>query len=286
MAWDYGTITSATPCDALMDKIEACMTDPAWTFEEELTAGEMGSSGLGRIWHNSNGFHIAIEVYELGSYVYLRLAEGYNATTNKCIAPARNTSAAVGADYSYGNSAEYTWTNATFISLGTLVTTGFTYAVSATANYLFVATLVGTTPSAGWAGKFDSLMASDPGPYCATEFYGGAGASTTVRHTRVPNTTGTQAFGGSLVAHTDTHGTPATYDVTHAALVLSRQRVTNRGSLGDPDTHRGVLKGTVTMTTSATYAFGDELDVGGTPKYKVIVANAGAYVTYQAIEMV
>jgi hypothetical protein len=285
MAWDYGTITDANPADALMDKIEGCMTDAAWTFEEELTPGEMGTTGLGRIWGNSNGFHVAIEVYELGAYVYLRLAEGYNAATNKCIAPARNTSAPVGADYSYGNSAEYTWANAALIPLGTLVTTGFTYAVSATATYLFVATLVGTAPTAAQVGKFDTLMVSDPGPYCGCSFLGGALASTTVYHTRVPNTTGTQDFGGSLVAHTDTHGTPATYDVTHNALVLSRQRITNRGP-GSPDTHRGLLKGTVTMTASATYAFGDELDVDATPKYKVIVANTGAYVSYQAVEMV
>jgi hypothetical protein len=259
MAWDYGTITDANPADALMDKIEACMTDAAWTFEEELTAGEMGTSGLGRIWHNSNGFHIAIEVYEGGHQVNIRLAEGYNATTNKCTCPAMTGANAVGADYSYGNSAEYTWGTAVGVNTGTLNTTGFTYAISATANYLFVATLVGAAAYHVHAGKFDTLMASDPGPYAmftTASFY----------FTRVPNTTGTQLFYGNAAAHTFASGVPGTYDTQHGAIVLSRVRCQNRQST---DPGRGLAKGLVIFVSSGSYAFGDELDVTGTPKYKV-----------------
>jgi hypothetical protein len=282
MAWDYGTITDANPADALMDKIEGCMTDPAWTFEEELTPAEMGgTSGLGRIWDNSNGFHIAIEVYETTHYVKLYLAEGYNASTNKCIRPALISSQTVGADYSYGNGAEYTWAMASPYSAGTVNTTGFTYAISATANYLYVATLVGSTVSGVHAGKFDTLMTSDPGPYYITALSSVDVGSTIGGHTRVPNGSGSQSFGGALVSHTGEHGTPGSYDATHAAIVISRIRVQNRGNA---DTHRGLLKGVVAAITSGSYAFGDELDVSGTPKYKVLYAVAGA--SGVAIEMV
>jgi hypothetical protein len=280
MAWDYGTITDANPADALMDKIEGCMTDPAWTYEEQLAAGEMGTSGLGRIWGNSNGFHVAIEVYETSHITRLYLAEGYNAATNKCICPTRSGAETVGADYSYGNSAEYTWTNAVGKSCGTLNTTGFTYAISATANYLCVATLVGTTIAAAYAGKFDTLMASDPGPYCSSALASIDAGVGSAEHTRVPNGSGSQMFNGALVSHTDSHGTPATYDAIHNAIVLSRVRVQNRTAV---DTHRGLLKGIVTVPFSGSYAFGDELDVGGTPKYKVLTSGGNG--TF-AIEMV
>jgi len=280
MAWDYGTITDANPADALMDKIEACMTDPAWTFEEELTAGEMETNGLGRIWGNSNGFHIAIQVYETSHVVSLHLAEGYNAATNKCTRPTRYGTDTVGADYSYGNGAEYTWASAYTRTTGTLNTTGFTYAISATANYLCVATLVGPTITVAYAGKFDSLMASDPGPYCSTGFGSLDAGSNAASHTRVPNTSGSQSFAGALISHTDSHGTPGTYDVTHAAIVLSRIRVQNRTAT---DTHRGLLKGVVAVPSSGSYGFGDELDVNSTPKYKVLIAAGNSTV---AIEMV
>ena len=39
------------------------------------------------------------------------------------------------------------------------------------------------------------------------------------------------------------------------------------------------MKGAVSMVTNASYAFGDELDVGGSPKYKVLMSG-------YAIEMV
>jgi len=268
MAWDYGTITDANPADALMDKIEACMTDPAWTYEEQLTAGDMGGAYPGRIWGNSNGFHVTIGWVD-PTTVYLLLAEGYNPSTNKCICPAMAGTLAVGADYSYGNSAEYTWVTACAYSAG-VNTTGFTYAISATANYILVATLCGSTIAVVHAGKFDTLMASDPGPY-------GIYNMTTFCHTRVPNVTGSASFTGSLIEHTDSHGTPGNYDVTHNAIVLTRLRIPNRTST---DTHRGLVKGLVAMTSSGTYAFGDELDVSGTPKYKVLSGGT------RAVEMV
>lgn len=300
MTWDYGTITSATPADALATKFEDAMTDSgAYTLVENYTA----SSVKYRVWNNSGkGFHIILSHASAGTgNLDVRLCESYNSTTHTQGYITQGVSGSPGlttylrSDYGYtttlaGAATGFAITSGQTYSW-TTNTTGFTYAISATSDRIVGATLVGSTVS-GWhyAGKFDTFLTgvggpaavAEPGAFCLATRTGSFYTVTFTRYVNPPVAgTSTAGYGsGGFGPYGYFQGEPGAYNSVWDGIVVAKQYITqNAGSSGVAGLYRGLLKGVVYMSSSTSYAFGDELNVGGSPKYKVLT-------TTQAIEMI
>lgn len=284
MTWDYATITSSTPADALADAFETAMTDStSYSHVEDHTA----SSVKHRVWNNSGaGFHVILSHADDGTgNLSLRLAESYDSSANTVGYPAlHNVSGYVRADYGYaatfgGAATGHSITTPSSFTLNTN-TTGFTYLISANSNRVIVATYTaGTAYGAFYAGKFETLLDGSGGAGAVTEpgaFYCGpiAAGSNGRAMTRVPvpavagvNSASWSSYQGTTTNWTTISGTPSSKNQMFDAVVLSRVALGHGGTAMDS---RGLLYGAVHMTSSTTsYTFGDELEVGGVAKYKV-----------------
>lgn len=292
MTWDYDTITSATPADSLADKIEAAMTDNgSYSHVETVTI----STTDYRVWENSSaGFHIILQHATAGTgNLTIMLCETYNSSANTMgyVAAPSNTSygyitSAYGFTTTNGGSASgFALDTSANIFRPTLTTntTGFTYAVSASAHRVVAATLVGASYYGPiYAGEFDSFIdgsggvdaETEPGAFALVNLSSGSGTSGAVTRFVDQVNAGANASGAfrfhSADSHTGTWGVPGALANPFDGLVISRVRYTASPSSGTTLGPRGLLKNIVFMSTSGSYAFGDELNVDGSPKYKVI----------------
>lgn len=292
MTWDYDTITSATPADALADKIEAAMTDNgSYTHVETVTV----ASNDYRIWHNSSkGFHVILYHATAGTgNLNFQMCETYDSSANTMGyvgAPGSTAYGVITSDYGYTNTSGGSATGFTLNSSAnirrqiiTTNTTGFTYLVSATSDRVVVATYIGTTAYGPlYIGTFESFLdgsggtsaIEEPGAFCIADL-----SSSSCGATRfVDIVAGSYRF-HATTPHLTTYGTPAALAFPWNGIVVSRIRIypSSSGS-GTTLGPRGLLKGVVAMSNYASYSFGDELNVGGTAKYKVVT-------TTEAVEM-
>lgn len=172
--------------------------------------------------------------------------------------------------------------------------TGFTYAISATVDRIALATYVGQTVyGIRYIGRFDPFLnnvvgagtgglTSDPGPYVMIS--GALTGTSTTYFTRSPQPNRiysgsnqvTADFTGITSSSSDTSGTPGGYNSIVNGIMVSRPWVYLSQA---PYPRRGLLYNVVNFTGSGNYAFGDELNVNGVPKYKVITQDC-------AIEMI
>lgn len=294
MTWDYGTITSATPAHQLANKLGNAMTDSGYYSEvDDYTI----STTRYRVWQNSGeGFHVVVLYASAGTgNVSVKLCENYNASTHTASYPAR-LSGYIQSDYGLGTSAgsgsggyaldSGLWSSRAAVATNT---TGFTYAVSASQKRVTWATFVGTSYyGPAYTGKFEPLYplivgagpagfsGADPGPFWVGNSASAVEAGAYSRYP-APYQVGTsQTIQGSPSAFTNPDGIPGQYNPVWDGILLSRLQLLHY--INYASVPRGLLYGVVTHTNSGSYAFGDELTVSGTPKYKVISGS-------QSIEM-
>lgn len=321
MTWDFGTVSSTQPANILCNKFEAALLDcGGYTNIENYQPSATVTNYKHRIWQSTQGFVISFTHRVDGTdNVYLGFSEDYSAASHSLIYPSysslnistsgsgqvrsdygistngwpttgaagqTNTQAlSTGYSYSYGfNSSRYLSTN----------TTGFTYAISATAKRVIVATLVSTS-TYGWhyLGKFDTMMNGiggpsninvEPGSYCAASYSLGNYSNVSLTRSISPSAGLNDSFGWGSYYHnnfTPTYGIPSTYNKIYDGILLSKLYIYRNSSsnslystLNETGHFRGMLDGVVTHTSEANaYSFGDELFVNGSAKYKVINSN-------------
>lgn len=197
MSYATGPIQSAAqPAKDLMDTVGTLIdAHAAWEFVEEVAGTGTNVSRVYRCLGASNGFgtdfYMAMTRTSLTSGVVLVMGEGYDSGTKKLTNPApyfTTTPTAPDTDLSYPTDRhvanETTLTAATqgfLFGAGSLVantltgllsnTTGFTYWAFVGSSYVVVATRVGATGYAAYAGLYDSLHSTllDPFPiWCGT----------------------------------------------------------------------------------------------------------------------
>lgn len=297
MAWDFGTVTSTAPANALANKFEAMMSDAGYTNIENYTPSTGATTTKFRVWKSSKGFHVILFHATDGTgNLNLRMCEEYSASTHNGTYITHEASNApsgyVRSDYGYtntfGGSADFTvnsissspWNFRTWNTN----TTGFTYAVSATLDRFIASTLVGSSIY-GWhyAGKFDTFMTGasagdnavvDPGPYCLAspnEAYASIWCTRFIKKSAAGvnvNAWGNYIYGNYI----DLQGVPGTPNLEYDGIIVSPRYIAGNSYYQDLHERamRGKLIGIVNMYTSSSYAFGDELLIGGTPKYKVV----------------
>lgn len=293
MTWDFGTITSATPATQLGTKIAAAMTDSGHYAEvDDYTL----SGDRYRVYRNAGeGFFVILKHASGGTgAVSAGLCETYNSTAHTAGYVATSTGY-VKSDYGLSpiNTAPYPidgWplnNGPQYPGSAGTNTTGFTFLVSASSKRVCFATLVGQTSSSiVYNGAFEPFVQSivgsgpagwtgaDPGPFVSGVIGGGAVA----RYTRhpYPGAVGTYRTINSngLGNFTTVSGTPGSYNAVVDGILVSRPQAYT----ADLPYPRGLLYGAILMESSSNYAFGDELTVNGSAKYKVVT-------TAHAVEM-
>lgn len=300
MAWDTGTITSATPFVDLSQKIKDLCGDSGvanWSFVENIPAGtgtgQSGSSsysldvfkcaGSGTDANDSGtDWYFVFPVPSPTSGVSVAnvcgAAEDYEGSTNKRfrrqMVRATVATAPTGSGYWF-NDTLGSW-NSLSSKLGmfspTLNTTGFTYYVKLTNNGIFLAVRVGVTSTSGFVTLMDSLIspsvATDGCPLVGVDNNGfNAG------YTRLPGVTdATQnkwnagVFGWAAVLGSNSAATNVDF-WQGGKVITSRLASGNRGGNGSMNLAgglRGLLKADIlAFQQGGTVQLGDTVTIDG-----------------------
>jgi hypothetical protein len=174
------SVGQAVPSAWLRDQIKAAMiAHGAYTFIEDVTDGNGALNSIFRCNAASNSlgvdFYVIVTAYAAGNVVLLNVAEGYTLATHSVIrASAPTTTGSITLDASGAIPAgsgvvRYQSSLAYFGPCGVAASGGvFDYWIVVTSNGVFLATRVGTTPTAGYGGAFDTLVTNpavnDPFP--------------------------------------------------------------------------------------------------------------------------
>lgn len=309
MAYEAGTITSATPANDLRLRIEALFdTHTNWTFIESVTSGAITyyvwrNHGTGVTDNNSFGqdFYIALRV-DTALPLELRVMafEAYDSSTDLVSRPVTGatSSRAIAADKSNGFAATYALTNTTdIVQVWPNMQAGpgvNEYWITVTKNAVLCGVKQGTSDSGFYVGLFEALHAdANEFPLCvighvatfdnisSSSALGGAS-----RHPKkATGNTDTANFQYSIVSYQSQGGTILAPDLAAGGAVGCRVMFTpstvNHQMYGRT---RGLLRDVVMFDTSgATPRVGDTITVDSQVHWMVKLANQNVWVNRDAV---
>lgn len=298
MAWDTGTITSATPHTALSTKIKNLCTG-AWSFVENIPAGtgagQSGSAAYSVDVFKSDGasnspgidwyFGLAIPVSD-GSVSSTFIAfEGYDAVNKEhkrqCAVGSGTApvTAPTGAGYWFNDTyADYNGLTYARFNTPTLNTTGFTYYIKMTNDLLWIATKVGTVEASYAVMTLDSITGvSDPMPLYAYSTQAGMGGFSRLPGVSVNSVsymwqTALYSWNGAVQSAVTTNATNMGDIWQSQGLYVGRVRVQNRAvSAYQIGGVRGLMPSDMlAFSVGGTVGLGDTMTIGANADWTVV----------------